>query len=379
MLYKNTVSGLVIISHLFLYSLSHADSFRNERHGSIPTQPKNIVLEAGSTISYQHSNDNRIDEQLFISLDLVSVVPTNNGQWVLYVEGNTTAKTNGLSKIISEANGDVGSALDRDDKGRMQVSELHYLHYFNDKAILIGLLNTASTLDNSDTANDETTQFINTSLINNPSIAFPDYALGVNYIIEGNPKDAYYHFLISSSHGLADNTNKSYSELFDIHDDGKGLFAAAEVHWYLNNYEWRVGVWINTADNTYVDGSGNTENNYGVYVSSDFKYTDSILNLRLGLANDDVSQADSFIGVAYQTKLIEHEFGIGLTHTGVSSKLVGNVDDSTQAEVYIVFEPYEEVLVTPSVQWIKNSGFDSSNTNFDNSVMVYTVRAQYNF
>jgi hypothetical protein len=39
----------------------------------------------------------------------------------------------------------------------------------------------------------------------------------------------------------------------------------------------------------------------------------------------------------------------------------------------------EDILVTPSVQWIENSGFDNTGANYDKRITVYGARATYVF
>ncbi len=82
------------------------------------------------------------------------------GLWTLYVEGNTTPRNNGISSVLGEANADIGSALDGDDSGRLQVSELHYAISLASGELVTGLIDASSFLDASKVANDETAQFL---------------------------------------------------------------------------------------------------------------------------------------------------------------------------------------------------------------------------
>ena len=288
------------------------------RHGSIPAMSEAISVESGITVTFQHASDSRVEDELLASFDLVSTLPAGNGHWLIYVEGNTSPRTNGVSSMLSEANGDAGSALDRDGKGRLQVSNLHYLWYLDKDALVVGLIDPTGPLDNSDIANDETGQFLSSTLVNNPTIAFPDYTLGAVYFMTPDNRALDFTFLVSSSHGLADNPNASYSELVDVGETGKGVFTSAEALIKQGNHNWRVGGWVQTADNPYLDGSGNTANNYGLYMSSDHQFGLHRLNLRLGLANDKVSEAASFIGLAVDHALGKNHAGVGLTRTFVS-------------------------------------------------------------
>ncbi len=55
------------------------------------------------------------------------------------------------------------------------------------------------------------------------------------------------------------------------------------------------------------------------------------------------------------------------------------LDDITQAEAYLRFELSEPFQITPSVQWISNTGFDSSDTVLDEDQIIYSLRANYTF
>lgn len=360
-------------------SLVNAADGPGARHGAIPAKPDGLAVEAGTTITYQHANDSRGDDEWLASVDIVAVMPTPKGQWLLYVEGNTSPKQDGVTNLWPEANDDAGSALDHDGKGRLQVSALHYLHDLGNDALVVGLIDPAGPLDNSDIANNETSQFIGSTLVNNPTIAFPDYTLGAVYFFKPDQSAFDFTFMLTSSHGLADNPNASYSELFDVGETGKGVFAAGEIVWKGERHTWRSGLWLQTADNDYVDGSGQTGNNYGLYLSSDHLIGLHRLNVRAGLANDKVSDAAGFIGLAVDHALGRNHAGIGYTRTFVSGKASANMDDMSQFELFYRYAATEDLTITPSVQRIQNSFFDTSSATRDSDVRIISVRANYTY
>jgi hypothetical protein len=338
-----------------------------------------VQVEGGFTVTAQSASDARIHDELLTSFDLVAEIPNGPGQWIAYVEGNLSPRLNGVSSVLGEVNGDAGTALDGDGKGRLQVSVLHYSREFGENSMTIGLLNPACVLDSSDVANDETSQFLSHSFVNNPTIAFPGYTLGTCVHFEQGKTGPGFNLLITGSHGLADNPNASYSELVDLGAEGKGVFLGGELYLETARSMWRLGVWKSTADAAYLDGSGNIGHNYGAYLTTDHRIGDSIINVRLGMANDEVSEAASFASVALETPLTGHIFGIGVAQTGVSDKLGNGTDDTRQAEAYLRFRVNEDILVTPSVQWIENSGFDNTGANYDKRITVYGARATYVF
>ena len=154
-----------------------------------------------------------------------------HGAWRLYIEGNSTPRANGVSSLLPEANTDAGSALDRDRRGRLQISELNYAHRFG-KALTVtaGLLDVSGFFDQSRIASDENTQFLGVSFVQNPTIEFPDYALGL--VIEQSwETNTVWRAGLTSSNGLADNPNLSYAQLVNVGEDSKGVFAVTSLTW----------------------------------------------------------------------------------------------------------------------------------------------------
>ncbi len=349
------------------------------RHGSIPARVNGVRVEAGMVMTMQHASDPRVDDEALASLDIVSTIPTGHGHWMIYLEGNTSPRQDGVSALSPEANQDAATAVDHNDKGRLQVSALHYLWFEGNSAFVLGLINPAGPVDNSDIANNETRQFLATTLVNNPTIAFPDYTLGMVYFYKPDYKNIDLTFLLSSSHGLGDNHDKSYSELVDVSADGKGVFAVAELIWKRPQHTWRSGIWVQTADNPYLDGSGQTASDYGIYLNADHQLGAFGVNLRLGLANPKVSLAARFIGLAVDRAFGKHHAGIGYTYTVVSDQAGADMADRSQAEVYYRLDLSDHFAITPSLQHIRNSLFDNSGMSVDRNVNVFSVRASYAF
>lgn len=367
---------LKILNSLFIAAatLSSSSLIRAE---AAPAHP--ITMEGGFTAIAQASDDSNIDAELTTSFDLVTTIPAGSGSWVSHIEGNTSPKNEGVSSYLGEANADAGSALDRDGNGRLQVSEIYYSHPLNDGFLLAGLLDVGGSLDGSEIASDETTQFLSSSLTGNPTIGFPDYSLGATYNRELSEGRGYF-LALSSSHGLADNPDASYSQLVDIDADGKGVFAAAEGLWPVAGTQLHAGVWLNTADHSQLDGSTGTEQNYGVYLSVDGKAGVNHWNLRAGMANDKVSQASQFLSAAIEHPLSNTTLGLGIAYTGLSDQDdTPEQDDMLQAEGYLRFTPYENLDVTPSVQLIQNSGFNASGSTIDADQTLLSLRLNYTF
>lgn len=374
------LNGIAPILACCLWSQAYAEGLESQKNIAMMEQQQ-IALEGGFTMTLQHTDTSGVDNELLGSFDMVSTLPAGSGEVVVYVEGNTSPLDNGVASNYEEANGDAGSALDRDGRGRFQVSEFYYTYHVNEHRLLIGLLDPAASLDASDVANDETSQFLGSSFVNNPTIGMPDYTLGIVYHIDDLDKRPGITLMAASSHGLGDNTNASYSELVDVGADGKGHFLAAEVEGQSGIFQWRFGMWLNSADHDYLNGSGKTGSNKGVYLNTDIDANafiqQSKFNLRVGLADEKVSNAASFFGLSMETPLAGNTLGVGVARTGASSKAGSLSADRNQAEVYVRFDVLKSFQVTPSIQWIENSGLVENPDN--RSSIITSLRASYGF
>ena len=135
--------------------------------------------EAGLTAIALNTSDKRIKNEETASADLWLRWQMPSGRWALYLEGNTTPRTDGVSTVIGESNADAGTALDEIRRGRVQISVLDYTHNWDaTRSLTVGMIDASSYLDVSRIANDENTQFLGVSFVNNPTIQFPDYAGG---------------------------------------------------------------------------------------------------------------------------------------------------------------------------------------------------------
>lgn len=338
-------------------------------------------LSGGFTFISQSASDNRVKNDSTASVDVGMVWQRPEGRWWLYIEGNTTPKLNGVSTILTESNADAGSALDSDREGRLQISELNYQFLLeNQSALTIGLLDASSYIDSSRISNDENTQFIGVSFVNNPTIEFPDYALGLVYEFKVGDSDTTARIVMTSSNGLADNPNASYSQLVDVDNPDKGAFIAARLGYETASRLLGFGVWMHTAPHDTLDGMESNERNYGAYVVSGWRWGQNALNARLGASNAKVSNAHLYAALAYQHKFKPWVFGTGLAVILLSEHAdqTGR-GDTLQTEVYLRHELRPSLYVTGSLQYLVNSGFDASDTIYDSEIFVTSARLSYVF
>lgn len=337
-------------------------------------------ISGGVVTTFQATNDDRIRDEFQASADLEVTRSSGKGEWQAHFEANTSAKANGVSAILPESNGDAGSALDEDDGGRVQLSELRYRHAFNERiSLTAGMLDVSGFFDQSRIASDETTQFLGASFTGNPAIEFPDYTLGLVYE-HGLDRGLHLRFAITSSNGLADNPQRSYAQLTDFDANEKGVFAIGSATWEKAHWQFRSGLWTHTADHERLNDNSLNGRNYGAYILTGYKAGPHAMVLRLGAANAEVSRAAGFTGLGYQYQQGQFTLGAGAARIIHSSyDPVPDSGDTTQLEFYARYALTEGVFMTANAQFIRNSNFDASNTLHDTDIEVYGLRVTWLF
>jgi hypothetical protein len=351
-----------------------ADEVQAER-AEAKTGVEEPVIEGSIIGTFQSASDSRVKDEASLRPEVFMTlpVPGAGGELHVHVEATTTPRVDGVSTYLSDANANVGTATNSAGHGRLQISELFYEFELGSAAIDAGLIDTSAF------ANDERTQFMNASLVHNTTIEFPDYALGAVLTTESDGYVPGVTLMAAGTSGLGDNPSHTYPELFDMRSSGKGVFAAGELGWGIEALgeegAARLGVWTNTADHAYLDGRAGTSDNKGVYGVLEGTALGTGWNLRAGMADKDVSPADWFVGGALQRQLSEQFLaGVGLTQTGVSDDLGAGFSDSTEAEVYVKYDVTSNFNLTPSVQWVRNPGFDDTETVVDQDNWIFGLR-----
>jgi len=335
-------------------------------------------VSGGATIVGQATSDSRARPEIVASFDLFVEVPLGRGRLVTYAEANTTPRLNGVSRLVGEANTDAGTALNRRRRGRVQLSEVRLVWPLaSDFRAHGGLLDATGFLDVSRIANDENLFFLGVPFVNNPTIEFPDYALGVAMegAISGPLRGA---FTITSTHGLADNPNVSYSQLLDLNGDGKGVFAGGALRWVGPAGRVSVGTWVRSAAVPRLDGAGPDEVNSGAFAVVGRTRGQHSLSFRTGIASGAVSAVRGFTGLTYLWARRPDAIGVGLGRS-FSSNAVPDLVDVTHGEVFVRRRLFREVFVTVSGQRIINAGFDASSSVVSRKLWVGGFRLSTQF
>lgn len=335
-----------------------------------------MVVEGGLTGVYQQETGGSGHDSE-ASADLFVHVPTGGGEWLLYLEAATGTSADSIFNLYPEINSDAGTAADSQGGSRVQISELNFRWDVSEgHHLTLGEIDPSAHLDRSRIANDENAHFLGTSFVNNPTIAFPDYALGMMYRLDRTPDTPEITAIVSGSDGLADNPGRSYQELVDLAGQGKGIFLALGSRWAIDDTRIGIGGWYRTDDHPVLDDPASIQHNYGVYALYGWQAGNNGVSLRAGAANSAVSPAAYFLGAAYEGVTRIGAFGAGVGKIYQSSRLSSpTTDDTLQVETFLrVPLLSEQSHITFSLQYVENSGFDASDANIDSRALIAAIR-----
>ncbi len=372
-------SGKFVGLLAFLLSTPVWSDTPSERHGTIEIVQPGIQVRGGFTLTFQHATLPGVRNEGLGSFDLVSVMPWRAGHWTLYVEGNLSPRTDGVATRLPQVNADAGSALDGDGAGRLQVSELRYSRRFGKRLLSLGLIDPTDMLDNSAVANDETQQFLNRALVNNPLIEFPDYTLGLSWHRDVEPNRLDLTAFLGSSHGLADNPDASYAQLVDVGAPGKGVFLALETYWRSRASLLRLGGWLNSAPHPRIDAPTRTTTNQGLYAVYDLRQGNGLWMLRIGMANGAVASHDRFLSLATSWPVGMAEAGVGVAWSGHARHATSDTEDEWTAEAYLRISSRGNLQWTPGIQWLRHPGSSVAGTQRQAAIWVFSLRVNYLF
>lgn len=309
-------------------------------------------LYTGLTVIGQHADG---EGELTASADLL--LETADG-WTLYVEGSTAPSAGGIAARYPQANADAGTALDADGNGRFQISELRRQWSLDAGTVLAaGLMDTAAFIDRSHVTNDETRQFLGASFVNNPTIAFPDYTLGVAVDRPLPDHDGSgYALVLASSDGLADDPARSYASLLRA-ERGEGLFAAAALRHRRGDWTLRGGLWANSRRSARLDAPGREGRSArGLFGTISRDTPLGQLDLRLGWADPRQAPITGFASVGLVGGPPRSRLGLALAAARPSQHLGPERQAMRHAELFLRLGLFDERLqLSPSLQYIDNA------------------------
>lgn len=314
------------------------------------TPPDRFDFRASANLVGQATGADDIRAELVGSLDLFSDVRLGPVTLHVYVESNTSPRTNAVSARLPFANMDAGTALGADGDGRIQISELRLAWPLRERTVLhAGLMDLTGFLDVSRISNDENLFFLGQPFVNNPTIVFPDYTVATALVVDlprvSNGRVA---LAVSSSHGLGDNPSVSYGRLLDLDAPDKGVFTAGRFRWDAERWSGSIGGWTSTGAR--MAGSARDPlPTRGLFAVLGISSNLHSLNGRVGVADGDAG-TEPFFGLTYLGSIGANALGLGIARTpGLPSFLDR---DAEHAEAFVRRSIKGVVYLTSSAQWL---------------------------
>lgn len=241
-------------------------------------------------------------------------------------------------------------------------------------------------------ANDETAQFLNSALVNNPAIPFPEEGLGVFVFYEYS--DSMY-FAAGMADADADVTKAGFSTAFDGDTDFFYIFESGVTAELPSSRgplagAYRAGLWYDPRAKSFEDGGPESHDDTGFYLAFDqmiVKENDHAEDaqgagvfFRYGYASEDRNAVSHFwsLGVQYQG-LIENRdedvAGFGFAQGRFSDRATEFTEDQESVfELYYNARVNENLQVSPSLQYVMNPGGISTP-----DAVIAAVRVQLTF
>ncbi len=313
------------------------------------------------------------DMGVLAGLDGGRVYVLTEGSWS---DGLDASSVGSLFGVNDDAGGDRSA----------DVTELWYQHDFADGRfrVRVGKMDltagfeshgAAAAFDGNAFANDETSQFLNGGLVNNPAIPFPDYGIGLAVYVE--PAEGWYASAAIAD-AQADIREIGFNTAFDREDYS---FSIAEGG-YVGGLPGpggrlpgavRAGVWYDPQPKARFDGAGSERDDVGFYASADqmlLREGDdpaSVQGLgvfvRFGWADEDLNAVHTFwsAGCRYRGLLPGRDddvLGVGIARARVSDEPGAGFTSAheTAVEAYYAVQITPWLSVSPHVQYVADPG-----------------------
>ncbi|MHC4158503.1 MAG: carbohydrate porin [Planctomycetota bacterium] len=339
---------------------------------------------------------------LELNVDLEKLWSIQGGSLFMLTEGVWSKSAGVDGPSIGSTFGVNGDARNR---RTMDITELWYEHVFAGEKIhlRIGKMdltggfehhNCPVSFDCSNYANDETTQFLNGALINNPTIPFPDYGLGV--AIHYNP-DGPWYISAAVADAQADIRETGFRTTF--HEEDYLLYIVETgITPELNATNgplqgaYRAGLWFDPQPKANSDRTKNYRDDVGFYLTCDqmlIKENPEQQDqqglgaiFRYGYADGKKNDIVDFysVGCQYQGLLEGRDddvLAVGFAH-GIFSNSASTTyteDYENALELYYSAQVTPWLAVSPSIQYITNPGGNKTTSD----AVVLGMRVQMTF
>ena len=317
---------------------------------------------------------------LELSADLQKLLGFETGSIYLLVEGGWPDAEGIDALSVGSAFGVNADAIGNET---MLVKELYYQGpVFSDNlTLMIGKIDFTGVFDASAYADCECTQFLNAAFVDDPTIPFPDYSLGV--VLNWDITDSWY-----LTGGVADaQANGRETGFRTAFHDEDYFFYALETGITAGNGTYRLGLW----NDPQPKGSDNKRDDVGVYTSCDWMLHKESSDpedspglggfFRYGYAPSKKNDITNFfsLGLQYQGLFDGRDddvFGVGYGRGFFSNTAADYTKDyESVCEAYYNAQITPWFVFGPSIQYVANPG--GSNTAKD--AVVFGLRAQMTF
>ena len=332
-----------------------------------------------------------------ISADLQKLLGFESGTLFLHLEGGWP-DTEGIDGVsVGSAFGVNADAIGND---AILVKQLYYegLILNDNLTLMIGKIDFTGVFDASAYADCECTQFLNGAFVDNPTIPFPQYSLGL--VLTYAMTDTWY-VMAGMADAQADSRETGFRTTFRDEDY---FFYALEtgVTSQLNSANgpmsgtYRTGMWVDAQDKERFSNNEVYRDDTGFYVSCDqmvYKENGDPVDTqglglfgRFGYANSDLNEIGNFwsFGFQYQGLLDGRDAdvlgfgfaqGIFSDYAGANDGLGYSDDYENAVELYYSAKVTPWLNISPSVQYVANPGGDKAKSD----AVVLGVRAQMVF
>jgi porin len=229
--------------------------------------------------------------------------------------------------------------------------------------------------DSSSYANDETSQFLNGALVNNPTMPFPDNGLGVAFFYEFID---FWYLSAAAADAQSDIRETGFNTAFRNEDYFFYIFETGITPQFnsangLLQGAYRTGLWYDPQPKAHSDTAKNYRDDIGFYLSCDQLLAKENADpednqglgafLRYGYANSKKNDIANFLSAGFQYQgLIQNcdddVFAVGFAH-GVFSDRASSTypeDYESAVELYYNAQLSPWLSITPSLQYIANPG-----------------------
>ncbi len=337
----------------------------------------------GGLSTHRHAGRNSGSYDLEFEFDLEQILNLSGGSIYMSAEGSWSDGLDASS---------IGSifGVNADAAGDRSI-DVHQLYYeqalFNDTLrIRVGKLDLTGgfeyrgcpvSFDGNRYANDESAQFLNGALVNNPTIPFPEQGLGIVLYLQ--PAE-WWCISAGVADAQADVRETGFNTTFNGENYFFYVFEAGVTPQLPSNKgplqgTYRVGIWYDPQPKERNDGAGTETDDAGFYISFDQvvckennneKDTQGLAGFaRYGWANDEVNEIEHFwsAGAQYQGLIPSRDddvLAVGVARGQLVSAAGFTESHETAVEMYYNLHLAPWLSISPSVQYIFNPGGDST-------------------